>query len=509
MKKYIIACLGIVAIGTSLSSCKKITDLKPISSVSDANFWQNSNQVTAFVTGIHVRLRSHNQNLMYLGELRSDIFGPEPGTSSAFSGEATQGLEVMWNQTLDKNNPGVSNFGGFYDNINQINLLIAKIPTVPGLDPELAKTYLGMAYGLRAFYYFQLYKNWGASILVTEPYTTFDIANLAKAASPAEDVLKQVKSDIDESNNQFASYNSKIDYGYWSKAATQMLKAEVYLWTAHRSGGTADATIAKTALTDIQTNVASFALRPTFSDVFTVPGNSEIIFASKYVLNEATMAFIPSSFTPQTTLIGNYYKADSTKFSVTTDNWSGALRAPTRSFIYNQYSNNDLRKKWSVTAAFNKSADGKYTLAGCFLSKFPGVQNAGTRQYVNDYPIYRYADLLLMLAEAKVILGENIATEINLIRQRAYGAKYNLAINGYPNLATDVVADQNEVILKERLLEFVGEGKRWSDLRRFGDNYVYKFTSLPASASLKLLWPVDLGTLTNNRSLKQTPGYDQ
>jgi len=108
-----------------------------------------------------------------------------------------------------------------------------------------------------------------------------------------------------------------------------------------------------------------------------------------------------------------------------------------------------------------------------------------------------------MLAEAKSILGEDPANEINLVRQRAYAANYQEAIHGYPNQPID--ANINEALLKERLFEFICEGRRWYDLRRFGKEYVFKYTS--ASQDFQLLWPIDKTTLTNNRSLVQNPGY--
>ena len=121
------------------------------------------------------------------------------------------------------------------------------------------------------------------------------------------------------------------------------------------------------------------------------------------------------------------------------------------------------------------------------------------RQYTNDFPIYRYADLLLLQAEAKVLLGEDPSTEINAVRQRADGAAYDAAVQGYPNKVTD--ADPKEALLQERFYEFIFEGKRWYDLRRMGDAYVFKYTTVLPSEAYKLLWPVDRNTLTNNRAL--------
>ncbi|MCC7378730.1 MAG: SusD family outer membrane lipoprotein NanU, partial [Chitinophagaceae bacterium] len=156
MKKIIINIfISIVAI-MLISSCKKQLDLAPISSISDANYWQSPDQFDAFVSGLESRFRSHNAAFQALGELRSDIFGTEPGNASAFTGEATQGLERMWLQTINLDNTGVSNFGGFYSNIVQLNLLINKLNTTNIVTATNKNYYLGMAYGMRAFYYFQI-----------------------------------------------------------------------------------------------------------------------------------------------------------------------------------------------------------------------------------------------------------------------------------------------------------------------------------------------------------------
>jgi hypothetical protein len=287
-----------------------------------------------------------------------------------------------------------------------------------------------------------------------------------------------------------------------------MLKAEVYLWTSYRGGGATDATVAKTALTDIQTNVPGLTLLPSFANVFASnnKGNSEIIFAIRNKLDEAQLPFA-GTFFPQTSLIINYYDSvGNRKFNVTTDNWGGLLRAPIMISTFRRFDDRDSRKWATITAAYNL-VGGSYKIAGAFVSKYQGEQVSGSRQYTNDFPIYRYADLLLMLAEAKVILGENPATEINMVRQRAYGASYDAATLGYPNQPID--ADPKEAILQERYFEFIFEGKRWYDLRRMDASgaYVFKYTTVPASEAYKLLWPVDRSTLTNNRALEQTPGY--
>lgn len=508
MKKYIIILAGLIA-ATSWSSCSKKLDLAPPSSISDANFWKTPEQVDAFVAGIHQRFRSNTLAFQILGEMRADYFGTDPGSSSVFTGEATQGVEQLWNNNLDMDNPGVSNYGSFYGNINQLNLLISKLTAGVPVNDATKNYYLGVAYGMRAFYYYQIYRSWGKAIIQTDPVTSFDISNLAKAASSEADVMALIKDDIDKSVSAFGSdYSFKNQKSYWSKAATLMLKADVYLWTSYRGGGSADATAAKNALMDIQTNIPSLTLVTNYQDVFAAgnKGNAEIIFAIRNRLDEAELPFRGTYF-PQNNLIVNFYDSiGNRKFNVVTDNWGGLLRAPIMISTFRRFDDMDTRKWASITAAYN-SAGGSYQIAGAFVSKYQGEQTPGGRQYTNDFPVYRYADLLLMLAEAKNILGEDPGTDINLVRKRAYGANYNAAIQGYPNQAID--ADVKEALLRERYLEFLFEGKRWYDLVRLdpAGTYVFKYTSVPSSQAYKLLWPIDRNTLTNNRALVQTPGY--
>ena len=178
----------------------------------------------------------------------------------------------------------------------------------------------------------------------------------------------------------------------------------------------------------------------------------------------------------------------------------------------------DTRLKGTLKAVYKKHEDGTLEYIAPIQYKFQGttLEGSNERSWYDDYPIYRYADALLLLAEAKALLGEDPSTEINAVRERAYGSEYFNAHKNevaYPNDKGSFyndnpfeAGDENvmEAILKERLREFFFEGKRWYDLRRFGKDYVLKYTTEQES---RLLWPINEGALTNNPALKQTPGY--
>lgn len=531
MKRYTIVVGVLLVLVTVFSSCSKQLNLTPISSISNASYWQTASQFDAFVTGVHAQFRSDNGNMLLLGEMRADIFGTDLPNLSAFTGEATQGLERMWENNLTLTATPVANYGGFYYNIVQLNLLISELHTTKVVPASNVQYYLGIAYGMRAFYYFHLLRSWGGVVIQTDPVQSFNIASLAKPASSAADVTTLIKTDIDSSLSNFGSnyaFSSIFGKAYWSKAATEMLEAEVYLWTSYRGGGTGDATTALNALNDIQANVPSLHLLTTntsvmgavagsgllspYASVFSSAnkGNAEIIFASHYLysatVNEATVGFVTTSFVPQTGLISNFYDSvNHVQFnSNTTGNWGGLLRAPVKIVTFRQFNPLDTRALASIQPAY-KSSGGGYTIAGCFVSKYQGEFVAGNRVIDNDFPIYRYADLLLLKAEAEIRLGQDPSNEINLVRSRAYGTNYNAATVGYPNQPID--ANPMEALLQERLYEFVFEGKRWYDLVRMDPAGSYVFEHTTATQPYQLLWPIDVNALTNNPKLTQTPGY--
>ena len=345
-----------------------------------------------------------------------------------------------------------------------------------------------------------------------QPSTGFEIGKLDKAASPAAEIMEKIKADIQSSEDSFGTdYSFRESRTFWSKAATLMLKAEVYLWSGRRmGGGSADATVAQNALTDIQSHISreTLDLMPNYTDVFAYDdkGNKEIIFTIHNKQNETDLfgGSWRNNLVPQRATLSLYYdKETDGQFEL---NFNGNMYYPVRNELYDKFDNLDTRKQGTLKAVFTMDAPHDYV--GCFPYKYRGTTPSGAseRLFADDFPVYRYADLLLMLAEAKSLTGGDPTAEINLIRARAYKANYDVATMGYPNMAGDKDGI-NEVLLRERYREFMFEGKRWYDLRRFGDEYVFEYTTADDSYPQRLLWPIDKNTLTNNPALEQTTGY--
>ena len=171
----------------------------------------------------------------FFGEPRADYYFGE----STF-GSATQGNERMWNNSLNDVNTVVSNFGNLYEVINQANLMINKVEGM-SMNESTKKYYLGEVYGIRAFLYFQLLRSYGDVVIWTDfsEGSSLDLGNLARPASSAADVMKLIVDDLQASETAFGdNYGFRNDSQryFWSKAATMMLKGEVYMWRGKQHG---------------------------------------------------------------------------------------------------------------------------------------------------------------------------------------------------------------------------------------------------------------------------------
>jgi hypothetical protein len=522
MKKILIG-FALLTLSITFNACDKL-DLAPEDYYATGSFWKTSAQVDGAMVGLHNQLRSYQFTLFNLGELRGGTL--RDGTS--FTGTASLNSPSIIRQDLKESSPGISAWAGFYAAIYQVNNFIYQVEKADYLVAADKSYYLGQAYGLRAFYYFQLYRTYGRVPLAKEPKvaistpTTSADAYLPRTATEKE-TLDFIKEDVNKSVANFAGNNStKMQKAQWSLAASQMLQAEVYLWSAKvkidgaaPANTTADLAIARTA---IEAVIPNYTLQPSFANVFNsaavaaIKGNSEIIFAMRYAFGEATNSygqFIYALTDPLSGYVddkGVAIPADPLKAS----GGGTIIRYEYKYELYQKYDAADTRANVTFLN-FNKAA-----VHATNLRKFNGTIVDGSRVFSDDFPVYRVAEAYLILAEIKNKQGQDPAAEINKIRTRAYAGGGGVApvyVNG--------TFEQNELaIFVERQKEFVAEGKIWYDLRRMQDasgNPLAFRKDLPLTGVLdnitgqnhKLLWPIDLGTLTSDQTLldAQNPGY--
>ena len=456
-----------------LSACDAL-DLSPEDYYGSNDFWNQKSQVEMFMTGIHADLRDKYQMPVTLGEFRSEILISDVTSM----GEGVYG-PPMTNNLLTKDNTGIDDWYEVYPNIMHINLFIRNVDKeIDYLTGTEKSFYLGQAYGLRAYYYFYLYRTFGGVPLETEPKVTegsIDITQLYKARSTPEETLEFIKEDINKSEAFFNESDKKMSNQYeWSYHATELLKAKIYMWSAKVTTGLPDDDIAGdhiATLTAVDPNNSDlltakkallnlvnqqFELLPNFADLWTPEGkkNKEIIFALCFNKNELTnwganWFYNVALFTNATDLDGNKYGPDPLKLLT-----AGPLRYEYKVPFIEIYDKEDTRLDATF---FQYMFEGK-TRGACW-KKLMGHTDGGTHYYDSDVPVYRYADVLLMLAECENGLGapDKCAAYINEVRKRAYGDKFEQ----HKYIAGDY-ADNEWAILQERDKEFVGEGSRFA-----------------------------------------------
>jgi hypothetical protein len=480
---------GILVLG--IFSCTKTIDVSPTSVITTSSFWKTEDDAQGALNGMYVDLRSTAEAIFMTGDERSEIY-----QGGVYGG----GTYTLYNNAMTADNPGHPDWYGYYKAINSANLILKYVPGITFKSDDQKNSILAQAYAVRAFIYFTMSKTWGDLVLRTDPTESASAEVTQKARSPKEDVFKLIKADIDKAIQLFPDNNFAEQRSVWSKAATYALKADVYLWTAKTmNGGQPDFTTALDACNAVQT--ADVTLLPNYSDIFKYSnkGNKEVIMAIRYNELEGGNYFwhmwIIGSAVPSN------ISAEAKSIVLPVGNGQGLMVMT--ALVRNQFTNDDARRRGSFFEIYTFDQNGDSTFYTSVCLKGSGIVTGGNRVFSSDVILYRYADVLLMKAEAKNALGQDPSDEINLVRERAYGTAFNdhVFVNGSK-------AQNDDAILKERLLELAYEGKRWWDLVRFGKAFDLVPT-LQGRANDKylLLFPIANSVLSLEPLVTQNPGY--
>ena len=511
-----------------LGGCN-VLDLAPVDYNAAGSYWKTKAQVETYLNGLMGEIRSDYRSPFVLGEIRGAAL--KEGTS--LEGVSLNYADLVMNR-LSKDVTGVSNWNGYYARILQVNHYIDQVSNnCEFLTDAERKLYLAPAYGIRAYFYFMLYRTFGGvpketSVKIMEGRV--EITDLYMPRSTAEETLQFIKEDIALSEQNYGSDRS-LNRHAWSYFATEMLKAQVYLWSAkvdtadekgpHKATGSADLNTAKTALNNIVSS-GQFDLLDNFSDVFAYKnkGNREVIFAI-YFSNTETSIGNAGNFVFQAALtVGALFDEEGNNLGDPLNLCgTGVHRNEYREALIRSYDKEDARRAGTFFEAYDSPDPDKRNFGSCVIKYMGHVEN-GARHYDSDVILYRYADVILMLAEVENGLGNYGAAAgyINQIRERAYKGV------DYPVFPTSDFAATELAILKERDKEFVAEGSRWFDLLRMQDAskkplvfskdaaYPMKYGGeatpvLNANETHKMLWPVNAAVLAADPELKQTPGY--
>lgn len=504
-------------------------DLAPIDYAGADNYWKSEAHVSQFTVGLHNQLRSIMvKEAFNLGETRGETLKKSTnscGSSSQFSNQIAN--------EISESNPLTSEWDGFYIKIVQVNHMIDKLENAcEFLSDDSRNYYRGVAYGLRSYYYFWLYRTYGGvplELTVKLLGGAVNAPELYLKRSSAEATLQQIKDDVEASLAAYGKTTKKApNYYFWNKSASLMLKAEVYLWSAkvktddreaaHIPGGVADLNVAKSALSEV---MGKYSLEQDFSKLFKREGkgdNDEVILALYLDKDEFTYRDYFRTFFYHVNFAGNAM-VDAEGNDIT-----DPLDLMGEGLLYNEWCESfvtsfdpkDTRRAGTFYEYYSK-ANGSH---GCAMLKYFGQNFNGTHYFDPEIILYRYADAVLMMAEIENGLGGDCARYINQIRERAYGENYDAATMAYVN---GTYAQNELVILKERDKEFVAEGKRWFDLLRMHDAnkepLVFSVEAAylqgaetgaildKATESYKLLWPISRSMMQNDPELTQTVNY--
>lgn len=502
----------------ALSSCKKVIDLYPESNLNTGTFYSNNDEVKAGLTACYNGLQAPLSREWQFTELRSDnSYMGSTGSTNSFNRDLSD---------LDEFIPATTNDGIYqywldsYYNIRSCNILLQKLGVkydpasgtislaninIPISDVN-RKQYAGEALFIRAYHYFNLVRLYGGVFLVYTPISPAE--SKAMNRSSVDDIYKLIVADLTAAssymNNLKYSQVPAADKGRATSWAAKALLGKVYLTQNKKAE-------AITQLQDVVTN-SGYGLQGTYGNVFSTTNelNSEILFTVSY---KAGGFGLGSPF-------GNTFGPLGSGSDVINGSGSG-WNTPSSS-IDSFYTAPDTRK--AVTIAKYKPGTPQEVL---YVKKYltPVVI---TFDGESDWPIIRYADVLLMLAEAQ----GNTATSVGYISQ----VRVRAGLTPISGAFATTAAFEKELV-DQRRLEFAFENQRWFDLVRYAttlntinplqilkDHFAYEYAShystytapTPTLAFLqgnvtneKLLLPIPQREIDTNTQLviAQNPGY--
>ena len=489
---YLVA--GVVA----MSSCSDFLNESDPSNFTVENYFTKPEHAVSSINAIYASLRDPMGSGFGGGTWMMTEFAT--GLAATDLGQAVNSYFVKDLKNTSDNGYGQSYWTSYYRGIANANLSIAKIPTIT-MDATQAQKLLAEAHFLRALYYFQLIQMFGNISLITEPVTLQSEQLYPDVATP-QAVYDLIVSDLKTA--EAANLNWVVSNGRVSQGAIKSLLAKVYLTMAGYplQKGTEYYQLAAQKSEEV-INSNQFKLFTSYDDLRNpakknVEENIFMIqFKTQVIPSNWQVAIIPynkniSQYSDETG--GIYATADFVQSFAPND-----LRAKEKQFFYTKYTLESDRSR-------------EIDLGGYFIYKhFDNTAHLSTANSDLNWPVIRYADVLLMYAEAQNEVGgpsEKVYQAVNATRTRAELAP----------LAGLTKEALREEIWKERWYELCFENITWFDMVRlrkafnvksktFEDYVGHKFSYGPVVSAKELLFPIPTMEKKNNPKLRQNEGY--
>jgi hypothetical protein len=496
---------GSFLVGTLLlgQSCMNL-DSEVYDQASADNFPSTQAELNAVIGSAYAGLRGYNGDVFNLQEVTSDeVVVPTRGPDWFDDGAWQNMARHSWTPV----NPGAINgaWSFCYSGIANVNLNLTNLQgsTTPGIETTIAELR-----SIRAFYYYLLMDMFGRVPLITETSPSGSPEQVSR-----QEIFTFVENELKAAIPNLPNGAGGANYGRFTRGAGNALLAKVYLNAAVYTGTArwADAL----AATDAVINSGLYGLVTNFFDNFAVQNDRN--GSSREVLMAIPYDKVLAGGMNFHMRILHY--AQQSAFQLPSNPWNGFC---SYADFYNKFSTGDTRKAmWlegpqrgpdGQVIVYQDAVDGQqrelnYTPEISALTR--ALQNQGVRpakfqiqvnnnvnDQDNDFPLFRYADVLLMKAEALVRLGRagEALPLVNQVRSRA-----NL-----PNLTAAQMTLTE--LLNERGRELAFEGWRRSDQIRFGtfnQPWQFKTTTDPKYN----IFPIPAQQLSANSELDQNPGY--
>ncbi len=425
-----------IALGLTFVSCgEDFLEKYDPTQLAEGTFYQTEKHFEQAVNGAYDGLQGIVAEQFYLTEYVSDNTTLHFNVSNRGNGPDREAMEY-WQYV--SNTGRITNwYNLLYQGLSNINITLDKL-TDAEIDETAKANFEGQLKFMRAYYYFQLVQGFGEVIIVTEPIATPTEA-YTYSRSPVSEVYTLIQSDL--SSAAAALPSTQALAGQVTKGAALALLGKVYL-TQKKYGE------AVTTLNQVKS--LGYDILDNYADLWDGAHENSIESIFEVQFQADTDVGEWSDFTY------SFYPRDSYGAVIPFPNTSGGgWNVPTLDII-GAYEDGDLRKDASLKEGYT-SNEGEW-VAVPYIIKYLQEHTILGRPGAN-WPVIRYADVLLMLAEAiNEESGPNaeIYGYVNLLRSRA----------GLAPLSGLDKESFRTAVLKERRVELAFENHRWYDLKR-------------------------------------------
>ncbi|MGK7393580.1 MAG: RagB/SusD family nutrient uptake outer membrane protein [Candidatus Cyclobacteriaceae bacterium M3_2C_046] len=482
MKKILVISFLILV----FTSCQdEFLNLTPVSQLNVNDFYKTALDMENAVNAAYASLHPIYEDMYVFAEVRSD------NATVPISGSVTTQDEFD-RFYISSTNPLIDDmWENLYRGIARTNVVIGRIENV-NMEEGLKSRFEGEIKFLRALMYFHLVSIYGDVPLVTNEISSVD-EGYQHVRVPKEEIYDLILQDIDFAKQVLPErYQDDKNIGRATKGAAKTLLAKVYM----KQGDYAN------ALTELKSIIDSnqYDLLDNYEDIFdpAQANHKESIFEVQYKgMGAGVGSSFQNSFAPQ--FSGQEVVEVGSGFG---------NNVPTEDLV-EAFSDDDLRKAISVQPGF--TFNGVYT-AKPYTAKFLGGVPFQPSDADNNFPVFRYADVLLMYAEAlneQGFVPEGDAfMYLNEVRIRA-GLPPISTTSTDPELKVENQEDFRLALEEERRLELAFENHRWFDLVRT-DRAIPVMTSKGFDVSpYQLIFPIPQSQIdVNPDAISQNPGYD-